>query len=161
MPGLRLSDEARESSFWNIPLKIARPKRRPSYVRELECLAQAIYFEARGESTAGRYAVAETILNRVASELYPRTVCEVIAQGVERLNQCQFSYNCDGKAEIIREKDTYHEIKILAREIYRGKQLTLTNGATHFHTVDVRPSWASELHRTANIGRHVFYREVR
>ena len=161
MPGLRLGVEAQESLFWSEPLNIARPRQRPGYAPELECLAQAIYFEARGESTAGRHAVAETILNRVSSDLYPNTVCKVVEQGVGMLHRCQFSYNCDGRAEIIREKDVYHEIKNLARRVYREKRLTLTNGATHFHTVDVRPSWASELDKTANIGRHVFYREVR
>ena len=161
MPGLRLSAEAADSSFWVEPLRVSRPKRRPASLRELECLAQAIYFEARGESDAGRHAVAEAILNRVESEYYPDTVCEVIAQGVGMLHRCQFSYNCDGKAEIIHEKETYREIKDLARAIRQGNPFKLTNGATHFHTVDVSPSWASEFHMTASIGRHVFYREVR
>ncbi len=151
------SDEA-ESAFSGRTLNLPRPRRRPAVPAEINCLAQAIYFEARGETARGRTAVAETILNRVVSDRYPDTVCGVIRQGMGVRNQCQFSYYCDGKAEKITDSGTYAEIRRLAVRMISGGNREVTGGATHFHTVDVRPHWASEFERTVSIGRHVFYR---
>ena len=76
----------------------------PKTSSEMKCLAEAIYFEARGESIEGQYAVGEVIINRVLSDEFPNSVCGVISEGANRLNACQFSYNCDGKLETINEK---------------------------------------------------------
>ena len=78
------------------------PKPKPT--SEMKCLAEAIYFEARGEAIEGQYAVGEVIINRVLSNEFPNSVCGVISEGANRLNACQFSYNCDGKLETINEK---------------------------------------------------------
>ena len=70
---------------------------KPSPTSEMKCLAEAIYFEARGEVLEGQYAVGEVIINRVLSKDFPNSVCGVISEGANRLIACQFSYNCDGK----------------------------------------------------------------
>lgn len=122
------------------------------------CLAEAIYFEARGESLDGQFAVAEVILNRADSGRYPDTICGVVHQGAERASGCQFSYQCDGKPERIRDKAAYARAGKIARLMLEGRPRTLVGAATHFHTVDVRPVWSKRLVKVARIGRHVFYR---
>ncbi|MCY3879497.1 MAG: cell wall hydrolase [Rhodobacteraceae bacterium] len=159
-PILRPGTEDRMSVEGDLMVSV-RPLRRPASVEELNCLAQAIYFEARGESLAGKHAVAETIINRVALPHYPNSVCEVVNQGISRRHRCQFSYNCDGLAETIHEREVYSEIRELARGILNGKTMQVAEGATHFHTTDVKPSWASEFIVVRVVGRHVFYREDR
>ncbi|MBK1634711.1 cell wall hydrolase [Rhodovulum adriaticum] len=128
--------------------------------KQWECLTEALYFEARGESVQGQFAVAEVILNRVSSPDYPDTVCGVVNQGTGKRHQCQFSYNCDGKAEVIREKATYVRLGKIARFMLDGAPRRLTGGATHYHTIAVNPRWASRLPRTATIGVHHFYRQA-
>ena len=123
------------------------------------CLSEALYFEARGEDVAGIFAVAEVILNRVDSPAYPDTVCEVIYQGTGRLFECQFSYSCDGKKEIISERRAYERVAKVARLMLDGAPRRLTDGATHYHTKSVRPTWAEVYPRTTTIGYHVFYRQ--
>lgn len=122
------------------------------------CLAEGLYFEARGESVAGQFAVAEVILNRVDSNRYPDTVCGVLAQGARNLNACQFSYNCDGAPETIREHRAYDRVGKVAWLMLQGRPRMLTGQATHYHTTAVSPRWSRRLERTAHIGEHVFYR---
>ena len=126
---------------------------------EEACLAEALYFEARGESIKGQFAVAEVILNRVASSAYPETVCGVVNQGTGRKFQCQFTYTCDGLAEVIREKSAYERLKKIAHLMVNGGPRNLTAGATHYHTKAVYPRWARKFPRTATIGVHHFYRQ--
>jgi spore germination cell wall hydrolase CwlJ-like protein len=123
------------------------------------CLSEALYFEARGEEVAGIFAVAEVILNRVDSPAYPDTVCEVIYQGTGRLFECQFTYSCDGKKEVIHERRAYEKVAKVARLMLDGAPRRLTDGATHYHTKSVRPSWARVYPRTTTIGYHIFYRQ--
>jgi len=123
------------------------------------CLAKALYFEARGESVKGQFAVAEVILNRVDSRKYPNSVCGVVNQGANRRNGCQFSYACDGRADTIREEAAYNRVAKIARVMMDGAPRTLTKGATHFHTTNVRPNWARRFPNTAKIGSHLFYRQ--
>jgi spore germination cell wall hydrolase CwlJ-like protein len=120
------------------------------------CLAKAIYFEARGESIRGQFAVAEVILNRVDSPLYPRTVCRVVNQGGG--GGCQFSFTCDGRKDRIRDREAFAIAGKIARVMLDGAPRALTHGATHFHTRNVRPRWAHRMPRTASIGAHMFYR---
>jgi len=122
------------------------------------CLAEALYFEARGESLVGQVAVAEVILNRVDSDSYPGTVCGVVRQGAGKLNACQFSFFCDGKAEQIANEEKFEELGKVAWVMLQGKPRILTGKATHYHSVTVSPRWAKRLVRTARIGAHVFYR---
>ncbi|MEL6482245.1 MAG: cell wall hydrolase [Pseudomonadota bacterium] len=125
---------------------------------EWACLAEGLYFEARGEPIMGQIAVAEVILNRVDSRRYPDSVCDVLQQGAHRLNACQFSYNCDGQKETIGEKRAFEQVGRVAWLMLEGRPRTLTGKATHYHATHVRPRWASKLVRTARIGDHIFYR---
>ncbi len=127
---------------------------------EWQCLAEALYFEARGESLKGQFAVAEVILNRVAARGYPDTVCGVVMQGARGKGGCQFSYACDGKPEVIAEPAAWDRVGKVARLMLDGKaRERLTAGATHFHTHAVRPGWAQVFPQTARIGTHLFYRQ--
>ncbi len=124
-----------------------------------ECLAQALYFEARGETVEGMFAVGEVILNRVDNRIYPNTLCAVINQGTGRKYGCQFTYTCDGIAERIAEPRAWERVGKVARLLMDGAVRDLTGGATHYHTRAVNPSWASVYPRTASIGSHYFYRK--
>ena len=125
---------------------------------EWYCLTEALYFEARGESQTGQIAVAEVILNRVDSKLYPNTVCGVIRQGQHRRNACQFSYNCDGRSNRIGNKKVFDRLGKLAWVMIQGKPRTLTGKALYYHATSVKPRWARKFVRTARIGDHIFYR---
>ena len=125
---------------------------------DMRCLSEALYFEARGESIRGQFAVAEVILNRVDSALYPDTVCGVIHQGTGRKYQCQFTYTCDGIPDVIHEKEAYDVSVKVASVMVNGAPRALTEGATHYHTKAVNPNWARKFPRTATIGVHHFYR---
>ena len=122
-----------------------------------ECLANAIYFEARGETVKGQYAVAEVILNRVASKSYPDSVCEVVSQGSSMRNACQFSFMCDGKAEYIGEPLAFSQSAKIAKIMLNGAPRELTKGALFYHAKSVSPRWIKKMHRTATIGYHHFY----
>lgn len=143
-------------------VKIPQPK----YSAEaLHCLAQNIYFEARGSNLADKVAVADVVLNRKKDNRYPNTVCGVVQQakldanGQPRRNQCQFSWYCDGKADKPHDADRWEEAKLLSYQIlihdrYRG----ITEGATHYHATYVNPRWASSFQMVGRIGEHIFYR---
>lgn len=127
---------------------------------EWQCLAEGIYFEARGEPLSGQVAVAEVILNRVDAKTYPDTVCAVTYQGVKRgRRDCQFSYACDGRSEAMTNPEARARAGKLASLMLDGWPRTVTAGATHFHATHVGPRWARYMQRTAAIGRHVFYRD--
>lgn len=136
----------------------AQPK--PKRTEEWRCLAEALYFEARGETVKGQFAVAEVIMNRVKSKRFPNSLCAVINQGTGKKYQCQFTYTCDGHAEVIAEPRAYARVGKVARAIIDGKAPKLTEGATHYHTTAVRPSWSRVYTRTARIGVHLFYRHT-
>lgn len=121
-----------------------------------ECLANAIYHEARGETIRGQFAVAEVILNRTESPNYPTTVCRVVHQGGKK--GCQFSFTCDGKSDRVSERTAWERAGKIARLALDGAPRLLTNGAIYFHTVRVRPRWMHRYDRTAAIGSHLFYR---
>lgn len=125
---------------------------------EWRCLSEALYFEARGETVKGQFAVAEVIVNRVKSGRFPETLCGVIKQGTGRKFQCQFTYTCDGYKEIIAEPKAFERVSKVARVVIDGAGGSLTDGATHYHNVTVRPAWSKKYTRTAKIGVHIFYR---
>ncbi len=122
------------------------------------CLAEALYFEARGEPVQGQIAVAEVILNRTQSARFPDTVCDVVYQGSHRRNACQFSYACDGAPERFDERDAYDRAKRLAAHLFDEGRAGLARGAEFYHAVTVQPSWAEKLHQVARIGDHIFLR---
>lgn len=126
-----------------------------------ECLTEALYFEARGETVKGQFAVAEVIMNRVKSGRFPNSVCGVINQGTGKKYQCQFTYTCDGIPERISEPRAWERVGKIARATLNGDvPMNLTNGATHYHTTAVNPRWARTYTRTASIGVHRFYRHT-
>lgn len=131
---------------------------KPSRASELECLTQAVYFEARGESARGQHAVATVIMNRVKNPKFPSTVCGVVYQGANRRHGCQFSFACDGRAERVVENSAWERARKVAARALSGAVLRDVGGATHFHTTEVAPAWGSRMLRTAQVGLHVFYK---
>jgi len=131
----------------------------PNGGEQMECLARAIYFEARGETIEGQFAVAEVILNRVDTTEYPNRVCDVVYQGSNRGSGCQFSFTCDGNSESIHEQEAFGLATRIAGLMVDDAPRSLTEGATHFHTTAVNPRWSRVLTRTARIGSHLFYRK--
>lgn len=126
--------------------------------RELECLTQAVYFEARGEGQAGQAAVAQVVLNRVRNPAYPKTVCGVVFQGAARGEGCQFSFACDGSMRRSREFAAWTRSEQVASRALSGGVMAAVGNATHFHTISVAPAWGPNLLRVAQVGLHVFYR---
>lgn len=129
--------------------------------RELTCLAEGIYFEARGESIRGKLAVGRVILNRVDSKAYPNSVCKVVYQNQHKRNRCQFSFACDGKPDRINERAEWgailmHAAWLLANGI-EDRAPAQVRYATHYHADYVRPYWSKKLWLTGRIGRHLFY----
>jgi spore germination cell wall hydrolase CwlJ-like protein len=125
---------------------------------EWACLTEALYFEARGESFRGISAVAEVIINRKNSSRFPNSVCAVISQGVGGRPGCQFSYKCDGRAEVYHEPKAYARVAKMAKLKLDGRLKKITNGALFYHTTAVRPSWSRKFRRTAQVGVHLFYK---
>lgn len=126
--------------------------------KQWACMTEALYFEARGESTEGQFAVAEVILNRAESRRFPNTVCKVINQGTGRKHRCQFSYTCDGLLETMDDQRAYQRMGKIAHIMLNGGPRDLTDGATYYHAKYVNPSWARSFTRTATVGKHHFYR---
>jgi spore germination cell wall hydrolase CwlJ-like protein len=124
-----------------------------------QCLQQAIYHEARGESLAGQFAVAEVILNRVDASNFPGSVCGVVRQGAGNGRGCQFSYVCNGRSQAMAERGARDLAARIAQVMLTGAPRALTDGATHFHARHVNPRWARVYERTAQIGSHLFYRQ--
>jgi spore germination cell wall hydrolase CwlJ-like protein len=125
-----------------------------------ECLATAIYFEARGESTKGQRAVGEVILARTHQHGRPRTVCGVVYEGSRRSTGCQFSFTCDGIADVVRNNAAWARAQRVAGIVLttRGPK-RVSRGATHYHAASVHPYWASSMVKVARIGSHIFYRD--
>jgi spore germination cell wall hydrolase CwlJ-like protein len=129
------------------------------------CLAQNIYFEARGSSRADRIAVADVVLNRVEDTRYPNTICEVVQQGRKHAsgqmvrNACQFSWYCDGKSDWPTDLDSWVKAQQIAYNMIQWQDgRGLTEGSTHYHADYVSPEWSRELQLTGRIGVHIFYR---
>ncbi len=126
--------------------------------RELECLTQAVYFEARGETAVGQQAVAQVVLNRVRHPAYPKSVCGVVFQGAARARGCQFSFACDGSMRRGREAIAWNRARSVAARALSGGVMASVGDATNFHTTGVAPNWGPRMVRVAQVGMHVFYR---
>lgn len=128
--------------------------------KEKKCLADAIYFEARGEPELGRIAVAQVVLNRLKNPAYPNTTCGVVYQNKHRRNRCQFSFACDGLRETITSKKAWAEAQALATRVLEDdKTLFISDvgASTHYHATYVRPRWSRHMTKKDKIGRHIFY----
>lgn len=126
--------------------------------RELECLTQAVYFEARGETPAGQAAVAQVVLNRVKHPAFPKSVCGVVFQGAAKRRGCQFSFACDGSMRQGREAAAWRRAQKVASRALAGLNGAEVGNATHFHTIQVAPNWGASLQRVSQVGMHVFYK---
>jgi hypothetical protein len=137
-------------------LDLADPEIR---AREQKCLAEAVYFEARSEPEAGQAAVAQVVLNRAKSGLYPSSICGVVYQNRHRFKACQFTFACEGKSLAIQEPQAWLIASRIAREVLEGETyLPAVGASTHYHADYVSPYWSRKLKRTDRIGRHIFYR---
>jgi spore germination cell wall hydrolase CwlJ-like protein len=125
-----------------------------------KCLADAVYFEARGEPLRGQMAVAQVVMNRVFSGYYPNNVCGVVYQNADRHLACQFTFACEGKdLSRIDETDMWEQAKRIAKDMLDGKiWLTEVGHATHYHAYWVHPSWVHEMNKMYRLGVHTFYR---
>lgn len=126
-----------------------------------KCLAEAIYFEARSEPRKGQLAVAQVVLNRVKNPAYPDTICKVVYQNRDKYNECQFSFACDGRRDVVFDQASWRQAKQLAGEVTSGAAwLDDVGTSTHYHATYVRPNWASVFKKKAKIGLHVFYQTI-
>jgi spore germination cell wall hydrolase CwlJ-like protein len=130
-----------------------------SRAKSEKCLAEAVYFEARGEAVRGQIAVAQVVMNRAFSGFYPSTVCGVVYQNKHRHLACQFTFACDRVADVVREPDMWDRARKIAKAMLDG-QLWLPEVAksTHYHAYWVRPSWVNEMKKMYKFGVHTFYR---
>jgi spore germination cell wall hydrolase CwlJ-like protein len=126
--------------------------------RELECLSEAVYYEARGETPSGQAAVAQVVLNRVRHPSFPKSICGVVFQGAYKRVGCQFSFACDGSMRRGREPGAWNRAQKVASRALSGAVMNEVGAATHFHTTGVAPGWGPRLLRVAQVGMHVFYR---
>ena len=145
----------------------------------VECLALNMYHEARGQGSAGLLAVSSVVLNRVADKRFPNDICEVIKQGPTReswktkqtpdptdavfypiRHKCQFSWWCDGRSDVPKDKKTYKRLLTIASSIVYNKFdfVDITDGATFYHADYVTPAWAKTKKKTVEIQDHIFYR---
>ena len=153
-----------------IPISVALSAK--SSDDQIECLAKNMYFEARNQGTAGILAVTAVVLNRVNDSRFPDTICEVVKQALTRVswlnknkrypikNRCQFSWYCDGKSDVPKNKELYNNLEGWATSILSGEIdfIDITDGATFYHADYVQPSWAKTKTRTVEIEDHIFYR---
>jgi len=161
--------QAQEDKYFDTLVDIIPPTE-----KQIECLAMNIYHEARNETRAGKMAVAMVTLNRVKSDLFPNSVCEVVYQGrisrwhqentgkvVPIKNQCQFSWYCDGKSDKIYNPAKYEEARELAFRAITGynDMVDITDGALWYHADYVKPKWAKDYERVGQIDTHIFYKE--
>jgi hypothetical protein len=120
---------------------------------ELKCLAQAVYFESRGEPLDGQLAVAEVVINRAVSGLYPADYCAVVTQ------PAQFSFVRRGRIPQADESSTAWRraiavAQIAQQDLWESK----ANDALYFHATYVHPTWSRQKTQLAQIDTHIFYR---
>ena len=125
--------------------------------KALQCMTQAVYYEAGFEPIAGRYAVAQVILNRMRHPAFPKTVCGVIYQGSNKPG-CQFSFACDGSVLRAPSPKAWAEARRVAENVLAGTVTSTVGMATHYHANYVSPYWAPKLHKISQTGAHIFYR---
>ncbi|MES9970568.1 MAG: cell wall hydrolase [Candidatus Thiodiazotropha sp.] len=139
-------------------LSLHRSAEAVEITKEIECLAQNIYFEARSESEQGQLAVGHVVMNRVAHKRYPNSICAVVKQGGEkRRYRCQFSWWCDGRSDQPVNQRAWRRSLELAKTIHAGQSEDPTDGALWYHADYVSPEWSSILVLGKKIGQHLFY----
>ena len=163
-------------TLWTQPAAVQAPAQVTGHAavvrrKEVQCLAVGLYHEARGESELGQIAVAQVILNRVASRKYPDTVCGVVFENQHRRNACQFSFACDGRSDQPRNMPVFGRLTALAEAVMchgdcaphvsRKSPLARLPGslrrASHYNTDQVSPGWGRRIRKVGQIGAHIFY----
>ena len=137
---------------------------RADFGKQLDCLTQNIYFESQGETIIGQLAVGLVTLNRVKDSRWPNTICGVIrqankdAQGNIILNECQFSWYCDGKDDYVPNNEASALARDIAFLLMTQDIKDFTKGSNYFHATYVKPSWSKQVEMTIAVGNHIFYR---
>jgi spore germination cell wall hydrolase CwlJ-like protein len=146
------------------PIPVSLPQPAPPVAAEvargqgaLDCLTDAVYYEARGESDRGQAAVAQVVLNRVRRGGFPKSVCGVVFQGAAA-HSCQFSFACDGAMRNGREQAAWRRSRVVAQRALDGFVMQEVGDATNFHVARLGQIWGSGLVKVAQVGAHVFYR---
>jgi spore germination cell wall hydrolase CwlJ-like protein len=144
------------------PIETAKPfvltdKSLTDAEKAVRCMTQAVYYEAGFEPVAGRFAVAQVILNRMRHPAFPKSVCGVIYQGSNRPG-CQFSFACDGALRRAPSAKAWAEARQVAEQVLAGTVTSSVGMATHYHANYVSPYWAPKLHKITQLGAHIFYR---
>jgi spore germination cell wall hydrolase CwlJ-like protein len=119
--------------------------------RDLSCLAEAVYFEARGTGLTGESAVAHVVVNRAKAPAFPNSICGVVGDG------CQFSYRCDGRSDALAEAGSRARAFKVAETVLSGAP-DITEGALFFHAASAAPGWFKTRPRIGTFGGNVFYR---
>jgi hypothetical protein len=164
--GIVVVVEADGSGVTTVP-QIADADGKPNYsalidpkdsARQMRCLAEAIYFESRSEPEDGQAAVAQVVLNRVRSGIYPTTVCGVVYQDRNRPFACQFTFACEGKSLRVEEPGPWAVATRIARDVVSGANYNpKVDIAVNYHANYVAPFWVGYLKRVDHIGAHIFY----
>ena len=144
-----------------IPQEVVIEREKTVDKKELDCMAANIYFEASTQERIGKIGVAQVTMNRVRSPEFPNSVCEVVYQGPKNKKNkrlCQFSWYCDGKPDIIRNKRVWRECVYVAKYVILGGVPDITYNSTHYHADYVQPWWAKKMEKTVKLGDHIFYR---
>jgi len=162
-----LMDKVLPAAFDRTPVNTAIPAA-PAFLaqthtsddaaRAIDCLTQAVYYEARSQSVDGQRAVAQVVLNRVRDPAFPASVCGVVYQGSHRATGCQFTFTCDGSLYHPREPGAWTRAKIVAMAALAGAVYAPVGSATFYHADYVSPWWAQSMTQVARIGQHIFYR---
>ncbi len=126
--------------------------------RDLDCLTQVAYYEARGEGREGMRAVVQVVLNRARHPAFPKSVCGVVFQGSARRTGCQFSFTCDGSMRGRVNRAAWDRARSVASAALSGSVYAPVGNATHFHTTGVSPGWRNSLIQVGQVGDHLFYR---
>ena len=136
--------------------------------KEVACLAEVVYFEARSEGLLSQLGVAVVVLNRANLHDYPSNLCDVVHQsklwkGNPIRNKCMFSYWCDGKSERITDHDAYETSLFISKLALNGVTIKYIQDATHYHAQYVKPFWATSprFKRLVQLGSHIFYLDTK
>ena len=149
-------------SFSKLPIRPMKPfvlaRTSPEYGRALQCLSQAVYYEAAREPQLGQEGVAQVVLNRMRHPAYPKSVCGVVYQGSARVTGCQFTFTCDGSLRWTPQAALWTRARSVAERALAGYVDKTVGSATHYHAQYVAPYWAPTLVKMTQVGQHIFYR---
>lgn len=148
--------------FARLPIRPMRPfvlqASGEDRARALQCLSEAVYYEAAREPEVGQAAVAQVVLNRMRHPAYPKSVCGVVYQGAARATGCQFTFTCDGSLRWVPEAGLWRRARAVAERALNGYVDRQVGSATHYHAQYVAPYWAPTLVKMTQVGQHIFYR---